>query len=702
MILGNSTLRGGQTVFHGIRMWGQLLRAGLFLAAISTVAVPVWHAWQHTTGYQWYAAAMVTVAEMKLAIGYRKDSGQEIRMSDGSTTVLTITEIATSPRALYARERLKDEIIESAFVGLRYGVLAILALLIIFWFRGQQLNRKKRIRGAELATPRQLRRQVFSTYAPGARMSHAFPLTVRASRARPYRIANVPYPERAETQHTIVSGTTGSGKTVLISDLVAQIRERGERCVIYDKMGSYTRSFFDPERDVLLNPLDARAPRWSPFFEARGPRDFDMMAAALIPQQKDTVDPFWVTAARQLFSNGAGVLWKKGVKKNKVLVEHLLKTELTALAEVMEGTVAQSIVDPENPKTALSVRAMLTANIGALELLPDDSPGSPFSIRDWVEREDESGFLFLTSRGDQHASLRGLISTWLEIAVNAMLSLEQSDGRRIWVILDELPTLHQVPSLQPGLAESRQFGGCFVLGVQVISALRDLYGRNGAETISGLCGTRVVLGSPDRDTAQWSADCLGRSEVEEMSEGLSYGANTIRDGVSLTPKRELRALALASEIMRLRNLNGYLRFPGPLPVARIRLDYVDRPKVADRFVSLKRQQGGEGKAVGSEPGSGLEPEPEHEIGSTREIPVDVGSEGNVTGEMDVDTEAERTVVGGMALDNEVGKNVTVELPVGDESDDEKPSTGGTVTDAEDERPPAGGKAPDSGVKGVVI
>ena len=36
-------------------------------------------------------------------------------------------------------------------------------------------------------------------------------------------------------------------------------------------------------------------------------------------------------------------------------------------------------------------------------------------------------------------------------------------------ILDELPTLHQVPSLQPGIAESRRFGGCFVLGVQVAS-----------------------------------------------------------------------------------------------------------------------------------------------------------------------------------------------------------------------------------------
>ncbi len=113
--------------------------------------------------------------------------------------------------------------------------------------------------------------------------------------------------------------------------------------MIYDKMGSYTRSFFDPERDVLLNPLDARAPRWSPFLEARGPRDFDMMAAALIPQQKDTVDPFWVTAARQLFSNGAGVLWEKGGRKNHVLVEHLLKTDLTDLAEALEA------VGPEKP-----------------------------------------------------------------------------------------------------------------------------------------------------------------------------------------------------------------------------------------------------------------------------------------------------------------------------------------------------------------
>ena len=574
--IGGSTLRGGQTVFHGIRMWGQLFQAAMLFAAFMTVAVPAWNLWRSTTGAEWYAASMVTLAEIKLTLGYDPDSGQEVRFADGTRHVLRIRDVAASVPALEARERIRAEMFASAGLGAAAGGGLIALFLVVFWYRGARLGRQRRIRGAEMVTARELRRRL---QLPHARLLAALP---GGARLRPYSIAGIPYPERTETQHTIVSGTTGSGKTVLISDLVSQIRARGERCVVYDKMGSYTRSFFDPGRDVLMNPLDARAPRWSPFFEARDPRDFDMMAAALIPQQKDTVDPFWVTAARQLFSNGAGVFWKQGVTDNRVLVDHLLKMELTALAEAMAGTVAQSIVDPENPKTALSVRAMLTANVSALELLPDT--GKPFSIRDWISDEERGGFLFLTSRGDQHASLRGLISTWLEIAVNAMLSLAQDDGRRIWVILDELPTLHQVPSLQPGLAESRQFGGCFVLGVQVASALRDLYGRNGAETVSGLCGTRVVLAAPDRDTAQWSADSLGRSEVEEVAEGYSYGANTIRDGVSLTPRRELRAIALPSEIMRLANLEGYLKFPGPFPVASIRLKYVARPAAAERFV----------------------------------------------------------------------------------------------------------------------
>ena len=576
MTFGNATLRGGQTLLHDARMWGQLVRWGILGLVLSIVLTPAVSLFTTTSAHEWRVIGLGTLAEFKLGLKYDPDSRQTYEWREGERTLERLSLIASDPRIEQIRRRMLDTVHAGAWMGLWLGLAGIVLFALFFWFLGRRMARAYRVRGAEMTSAQALARRVTPLFS---RLEGRF---FPAARKSEPRIAGVPWPKRAETQHTIVSGTTGSGKTVLISDLVAQIRERGERCILYDKMGSYTRAFLDPARDVLMNPLDARAPRWSPFLEARTPRDFDTMAAALIPQQKDTVDPFWVTAARQLFANGAGVLWKRGVTENRILVEHLLKTELTSLAEAMEGTVAQSIVDPENPKTALSVRAMLTAHLGALECLPDT--GAPFSIREWVEREDEAGFLFLTSRGDQHASLRGLISTWLEIAVNALLSLPQNDARRVWVVLDELPTLHQVPSLQPGLAESRQFGGCFVLGIQVISALRDLYGRNGAETVSGLCGTRVVLAAPDQETARWSAESLGRGEVTEYAEGLSYGASAMRDGVSLTQRREMRPLALPSEIMRLENLHGYLKFSGPWPVARIELDYVERPKAAESFI----------------------------------------------------------------------------------------------------------------------
>ena len=116
-------------------------------------------------------------------------------------------------------------------------------------------------------------------------------------------------------------------------------------------------------------------------------------------------------------------------------------------------------------------------------------------------------------------------------------------------------------ALQPGLAESHQFGGCLVLGVQVASGLHDFRGRNGAGTISGLCGVSASCSPPStgiprngRPTA-WAQRGRG---------GRRGGLFTNRDEVGLTPRRGLRTMALPSEIRHIEKLHGYVRFPGPL------------------------------------------------------------------------------------------------------------------------------------------
>ena len=597
--VGGDTGRGVRVAARSLRTWRRIVDLVLIVALAGALIAGTWKTWSTTTAHDWHVMGVYALCELMLIAEFSPDKPKKIRDLDGTVYVAPIGFIAGETHILALRDRILGEFLEFALIGGGIGAFIVIAALAGLRMLGRGLRRGRRLRGGELVSASDLARRakplhLLRRFLPGLRAG-----------AGSYAIAGIQWPRDAETRHTIVSGTTGGGQGPCSSQTWSSRSVPGASAASSTtRWEAIPRPSSIRRGDVLLNPLDARSPRWSPFLEARSARDFDTMAAALIPRQKDAADPFWITAARQLFSHGAAVLWKRGETSNRVLVEHLLKTELSALAEAMEGTVAQSIVDPENPKTALSVRAMLTANIGTMDLLSDDGP--PFSIREWIEREGGGGSLFLTSRGDQHASIRGLISTWLEIAVNALLSLPRADGqgnalvRRIWVILDELPTLHQLPSLRPGLAESRQFGGCFVLGVQVFSALRELYGRDGAETISGLCGTRVVLAAPDRDTAEWSAESLGRVEMESMSEGVSY--EMPREGVTLNTRQDLRSLVLPAEVARLENLSGYLKFPGAWPVARIKLKYRERPTVAERFVPRAEEESSDS---GVEPAKGV-------------------------------------------------------------------------------------------------
>ena len=131
---------------------------------------------------------MVTLAEAKLVLGYDPDSGQEIEFEDGTRRVLRIRDIADSIPAREARERIKAETFASAGLGAMAGGGLIGLFLIVFWFRGAQLGRQKRIRGAEMVTASELRRRVQSPNArllarlPGA--SGSAPTVSRASLTR--------------------------------------------------------------------------------------------------------------------------------------------------------------------------------------------------------------------------------------------------------------------------------------------------------------------------------------------------------------------------------------------------------------------------------------------------------------------------------------------------------------------------------------
>ena len=98
---------------------------------------------------------------------------------------------------------------------------------------------------------------------------------------------------------------------------------------------------------------------------------------------------------------------------------------LDEVFSLVKGTEAAPSIDPAAEKMAIGVRATVSTKIRAWAYLPDPEPGqSSFSVRRFVENESGGdAWLFLTSRKDQHAFLRPLLSLWCDQAAASILSL---------------------------------------------------------------------------------------------------------------------------------------------------------------------------------------------------------------------------------------------------------------------------------------
>lgn len=415
-----------------------------------------------------------------------------------------------------------------------------------------------------------------ATTSPARRLAMGVPA--------PYDMAGVPFPWRLEQSHAMLIGTTGAGKTTQLRSIVAQARERGHRCVIFDLTGAFVESFYDPSRDHILNPIDEGCPPWTIFNDCANYADFTAAAAALIPSDGGNAEPFWAMAARTLFVEMCVKLAEAGLTSNGAIAHHLMHADLSAVHKMLENTIADPLTATQAARMAESIRAVFNTNAQVIRFLPDPVEGGlpPFSINAWMREEArDGGILFITSTHTDLTLNRALLTLWMDMAVNALMRLERTRDLRTWFLFDEVHALHRLPAIEHGLQTARAFGGAFVLGMHSFDKLAETYGEQGAINLAALARTKLILSTADMETARVCAEFIGNREVREMDEAYSYGYNNTRDASTLTPRTEVKPLVIPDDIMNLPALYGFLKFPDGFPATRIRLVWRDYPAVAE-------------------------------------------------------------------------------------------------------------------------
>jgi type IV secretory pathway TraG/TraD family ATPase VirD4 len=428
-------------------------------------------------------------------------------------------------------------------------------LMCAFFFLFGGLAGRAQVRSAE------------SIHQRGTLMDDRSPPRIRIrNKRKTLTLAGLPVHFADETKHFKLIGTTGTGKSTAIRELLGGALELGDRAVIADPDGSYLNRFYDPARgDKILNPFDPRAARWDLFAEMTTLFDADQLALSLIPDTEGTERP-WRGYARVFLNSLLRQLHR--VKHDDVAELYRLLTITPAedLRDLLSDTPAGAYLAQDNGKFFGAVRAVANTHLAGLEHIARQTSRDKLSARDWVRmRQGRGGVLFLPYRANEIATLRSLISTWMRLAIFETMSQPEGD-QRLWFVIDELDALGAIDSLKDALARLRKFGGRCVLGFQSIAQVSGTYGHAEAQTIVENCGNTLILrcsASENGGTARFASKLIGEREIARELVTTNDGGGFFSRGTASTSKSlqyVTESAVLPSEIEQLPDLQGFLKF----------------------------------------------------------------------------------------------------------------------------------------------
>ena len=404
----------------------------------------------------------------------------------------------------------------------------------------------------------------------------------RRARSSTITLAGRQVPALDETKHFKLIGTTGTGKSTAIQEILSTALARGDRAVIADPDGGYMTRFYDPARgDVVLNPFDERSKRWDLFAEIRTPYDVEQLARSLIPDHEGA-DRSWRAYARTFFAAVTRQAREMGMSDVGELYRLLMIARNDELRTLVDGTPAQPFLDEHNSRMFDSIRSVTSSAVGALEYVAQQT-GPGLSVRDWVA-EERPGVLFMPYKAGQIAALGSTISAWMRLAIFQAMDQEpvsdqgpRGGDRRLWFVIDELDALGQIDGLKDALARLRKFGGRCVIGFQSVAQVSSTYGPGDAHTIVENCGNSLILrcsASEGGGTARFASQLIGEREVVRTTVSRSRRAGDLLGTTSHSEQFSVEHAVLPSQIEQLPDLAGYLKRASDREWRRVQLQAV--------------------------------------------------------------------------------------------------------------------------------
>lgn len=390
--------------------------------------------------------------------------------------------------------------------------------------------------------------------------------------ASEFTYGGVPVAVGRVTMHFWLVGATGAGKSQAMHPLLAKFREHGKCGVIFDRTLEFTKAYYRPEVDAILNPFDNRSVSWSIFNEVTERTDPDSLMKAMMPikDENNATERHFTGNAQLIGATVIEQLRREGRETNKDFLDALYMSQAD-LYEWLKDTRAGGILNPDETGSGTGgVLTTLRQQLDVMRYLPDD--GSKFSIREFVWAGGDK-WLFLPAPAAYSDVLLPFIAIVMQIASGAALDSRKiqrgPSAIRIVFAADEAPTMGAgvMRAWENLAAQARQFGVSLIFGVQNNSQVEDITSKSRARSFIGNFHNRLVMKCNDPESAEEASKFIGKHETMKLGYGQSGGPSTSKDGINDAWSSKDEYVVMPEQIMGLSPNSGYLMPAGGYPTA---------------------------------------------------------------------------------------------------------------------------------------
>ena len=348
--------------------------------------------------------------------------------------------------------------------------------------------------------------------------------------------------QRQETNHFMIVGGTGAGKTTVIWPMVQEAIARNDLVLIFDSKGDFPQKVGDPF--TLLSPADARSSRWILGRDIRTPLEAHTLSATLIqePPGGSKSDPMWIQGSRALL---AGLVIDLQTRfGEKWGMAHLAYECAAALSDferlkaviAREAPICLTLLggeDAEGPsRTTMGFLTQIVSsltNVIHLGVAANDLKANPgWSVRGWLAGKTPPtvvvGFRSEQSKLMSQAWAASIIER-VVLQIGGMSDVAP-EKRRIWLVIDETPEAGYIPSITTALTTLRSKGVRVVEGFQTLASVRKMYDKDTATIWQGQCGIKVISKLASTEDQEWASRLLGDREVERYQHQLSQTSHS--------------------------------------------------------------------------------------------------------------------------------------------------------------------------------